>query len=282
MINVDTSPSSGYEDALEAVRAFWDAQACGEVYARDAKVPAPDQLEAQAKARFSLEPYLEPFARFSEGRGREVLEVGVGMGADHLRWAQQDPKRLIGIDLTPRAVRFTGSRLRQHGLRPELLIGNAELLPFADNSFDIVYSWGVLHHTPRTEMAIAEVYRVLRPGGQARIMIYHRPSVVGIMLWARYGLLAGHPRRSQTEIYAEHMESPGTKGYTIAEAERMLASFREVHVHVQLSFGDLLLGAAGQRHQSLLLSAARRLWPRWAVQRFLPKLGLAMLIDAVK
>ena len=282
MSNGNAPPSSEYQDALAAVREFWDAQACGEVYAGGAVLPLPDQLEAQANARFSLEPYLEPFARFREGRGQEVLEIGVGMGADHLRWAQHEPKRLVGIDLTSRAVQFTRSRLRQHGLRPELLIGNAELLPFADNSFDIVYSWGVLHHSPRTDKALGEVYRVLRPGGQARIMIYHRPSVVGLMLWARYALLAGHPRRTLTDIYAEHMESPGTKGYTLAEAERMLASFREVHTQVQLSFGDLLLGAAGQRHQGLLLSAARRLWPRWVVQRFLSKLGLALLIDARK
>ncbi|MGH9126702.1 MAG: class I SAM-dependent methyltransferase, partial [Acidimicrobiales bacterium] len=202
MRNEGASPSSAFEDPLEAVRAFWDTQACGEVYGGGDLLPLPEQLEAQANARFSLEPYLEPFARFWDGRDQDVLEIGVGMGADHLRWAQQDPKRLVGIDLTPRAIRFTGSRLRQHGLNPELLIGNAELLPFADNTFDIVYSWGVLHHTPNTEKAIGEVYRVLRPGGEARVMIYHRPSVVGMMLWARYGLLAGHPRRTLKEIYA--------------------------------------------------------------------------------
>lgn len=283
-INTPGSASGGSasNDELQAVRAFWDTQSCGEVYARTATLPLPDQLEAQAIARFSLEPYLEPFARFSEGRGQEVLEIGVGMGADHLRWAQQDPKRLIGVDLTPRAIAFTASRFREHGLQSELLIANAELLPFPDNSFDIVYSWGVLHHTPRTEKAIGEVHRVLRPGGQARIMIYHRPSVVGILLWARYALLGGHPRRNLTEIYAQYMESPGTKGYTIAEAEQMMAPFRQVRARVQLSFGDLLLGAVGQRHQGTLLTVARRLWPRWAVRRYLSQLGLAMLIDGVK
>ena len=71
---------------------------------------------------------------------------------------------------------------------------DAEHLPFPDDSFDIVYSWGVLHHSPDTPQAFSEAHRVLRPGGTLRAMIYHRPSIVGLMLWARYGFAAGRPR----------------------------------------------------------------------------------------
>lgn len=273
------SPSDG---ALEAVRAFWNEQACGEIYTGLREPTRCDQLDAQANARYALEPYLEPFARFVDGRERTVLEIGVGMGADHLRWAQQAPKRLVGVDLTTRAIGFTSERLRHHGVESELLVCNAEQLPFPDDTFDLVYSWGVLHHTPRTEDAIGEVHRVLRPGGEARIMIYHRPSIVGLMLWSRYALLTGRPQRSMTEIYAHYMESPGTKGYTVHEARSLMRSFGHADVRVQLAFGDLLMGATGQRHRGRLLSVARRLWPRWAVRRFLPGLGLALLINATK
>ena len=97
------------------------------------------------------------------------------MGADHLEWARSSPRSLTGIDLTDRAIQFTQERLGFYSLYSDLRVADAENLPFSDNSFDIVYSYGVLHHSPDTAQAIREVHRVLRPGGSARIMIYHSP-----------------------------------------------------------------------------------------------------------
>jgi hypothetical protein len=122
---------------------------------------------------------------------------------------------------------------------------------------------------------------VLRPGGTLRAMIYHRPSLVGLMLWLRYGLAAGHPRRSLSDLYAHHLESPGTKGYTLAGARRLVSDFRASDVRRKVSFGDLLQGEAGQRHRGHALSLARRIWPRPVIRRF-PALGLYLLIEATK
>src|SRR5262249_20886107 len=162
------------------------------------------------EARYTLEPYIRAFAKFEDGRTREVLEIGVGMGADHLEWARVSPRRLVGIDLTNRAIRLTQARLRGHGFTPRLTTADAERLPFPDRSFDLVYSWGVLHHSPDTPHAVAEVWRVLRPGGTARVMIYHKPSIVAALLWVRYALLQARPRRSIDDVLSEHLESPGT------------------------------------------------------------------------
>lgn len=263
------------------VRAFWQEESCGEVYAHGLDDIA-DQFEAQRKARYDLEPYIRPFADFERGRGKDVLEVGVGMGADHLEWARRNPRHLVGIDLTPRAAEWTSERLRSNGHSPCVCIADAEDLPFPDASFDLVYSWGVLHHTPDTGAAIAEVHRVLRPRGEARLMIYHYRSVVGCLLWLRYGLLAAQPRRSLTDLYASHLESPGTKAYTLEEARVLLTPFRRVDVSSHLSFGDLLQGEVGQRHDSHFLDAAKRLWPRRLIQSIFPNRGLLLLITAVK
>ena len=101
-------------------------------------------------------------------------------------------------------------------------------------------------------------------------MIYQHRSLVGFMLWLRYGLLAGRPSRSLREIYAGQLESPGTKAYTPARGARDVLGFRgDVVVRSELSPGDLLLGAAGQRHGGILLDTARRLLPRWAIRRLL-------------
>jgi SAM-dependent methyltransferase len=264
----------------QQVRDFWDQAACGEVYAQGGTLR--ERLEAQAAMRFRLEPYIAGFARFHEGAGRDVLEIGVGMGADHLEWARAHPRRLVGLDYSARAVEFTRARLRLYGLASRLLVGDAESLPFAAGSFDAVYSWGVLHHSPDTARAIAEVRRVLRPGACARIMIYHLRSVVGYLLWLRYALLAGCPGRPLADLYAHHLESPGTQAFTNEQVRALFGAFSRVTARVELSCGDLLEGAAGQRHSGPLLAAARKLWPRAILRRTMRRHGLFLLIEAVK
>lgn len=266
------------EVSKTVVRDFWEGGSCGEIYARGENERSA--FEAQATERYRMEPFIPGFARFEEGRGRDVLEIGVGMGADHLRWAQAHPARLAGIDLTDRAVDFTKRRLAIYGVESEVQQGDAENLPFDDASFDIVYSWGVVHCSPDTPRAFREILRVLRPGGTARIMIYHRPSVVGWLLWFRYAVLAGRPWRSPRAVVEERLESPGTKVYTLREARELCAGFSDVSMRLELSNGDLLEGAAGQQHQSRLLRAARAVWPRWFVRRFMSWAGLFLLIEA--
>ncbi len=245
------------------VHDFWQQGSCGE----SDGASLAEQLESQARIRYQLEPHLAPFARFADGRERDVLEVGVGMGADHLEWARSRLRSLAGLDLTERAVEHTSRRLALAGLRSDLRVGDAEHLPFPDASFDLVYSWGELHHSPDTARAVREVRRVLRPGGIARVMIYHKWSAVGLMLWTRYGLLA--------------LESPGTKAYTVNEARALFSDFRRVEARSQLSFGDLLEGKVGQRHRGPALTLARKAWPRRLLKTIASSYGLALLAEAV-
>ncbi|MDP9263645.1 MAG: class I SAM-dependent methyltransferase [Acidobacteriota bacterium] len=263
--------------AKEAVREFWQERSRGELYAQGKSLR--QRVEAQARARYELEPFIHRFARFEEGCGRDVLEIGVGMGADYLEWARHSPRQLVGIDVTEQAVEFTRQRLELYGFRSDLRVGDAEGLPLPDSSFDIVYSWGVLHHSPDTPLAVREVHRVLRPGGVARIMIYHHPSVVGTLLWARYGALQ---RRSFAEVYANYLESLGTKAYTVQEVTELFREFADVHIAIELSAGDLLTGAAGRRYGGVLLTTALKLWPRWLIRALLPRYGSFMLIEATR
>ena len=121
---------------------------------------------------------------------------------------------------------------------------------------------------------------MLRPGGVAKRTSDHTHSLTGYMLWARYALLAGRPGRTLREIYAEHLESPGTKAYSPDEARALCADFSEVDVAVQLNLGDLLEGSVGQRHLVVLWGAARLLWPRPIRRRACRGLGLYLLITA--
>lgn len=267
------------DNAKKEVEEFWDRASCGEdLYLQSQEL---EGYAAHARRRYELEPFIEELAEFDTTAGLRVLEIGVGLGADHCRFAQAGA-RLAGIDLTPRAVAHTRRRLALFGLDSALAVGDAENLAFPSDTFDVVYSWGVLHHSPDTPRAVSEVHRVLRTGGVAKVMIYHKWSLVGYMLWLRYALLRLRPWLTLSEVYSRYLESPGTKAYSVAEARRLFGAFSSVSARTVLTHGDLLDSAAGQRHAGAWLSLARVLWPRALLRRCAASHGLFLLVRAVK
>jgi len=267
---------------INKVYDFWDTESCGERYAFGENTT--EKFLNEKINRYKLEPYIEKFANFTEFKDKDVLEIGVGFGCDHSQIASQKPNSLIGIDLTDRAIHNTKLRFKTLGLNSTLKKDNAEKLSFEDNTFESVYSWGVLHHSPNTKKCFDEVYRVLKPGGVAKIMVYHKYSPVGWMLWIKYGLLKLRPFKSLKSIYAEYLESPGTKAYTIKEAHELTKSFSKNEIKVQLSFGDLLEGNVGARHRGFLLNLSKILYPKTLIKliaNFFP-LGLYLLIKVEK
>jgi len=124
---------------------------------------------------------------FGELAGKDVLEVGCGSGV-HARLLAEAGARVTAVDLTPTAVAMTRRRLELHGLDATVLEADAEELPLPGASFDFVWSWGVLHHSADTDRALAEVARVLRPGGRVALMVYHRSSIT---FWVNYVLIRG-------------------------------------------------------------------------------------------
>jgi ubiquinone/menaquinone biosynthesis C-methylase UbiE len=215
-------------DAKKAVRDYWDAAPCGSslTNAEQGSKAFFDEIEA---TRDRLEPFIPKFAEFESWRGTRVLEIGVGLGTDFVRFARAGA-RLSGIDLTEASIDLVRRRLALEGLDADLRVADAEALPFADESFDLVYAWGVLHHTPDTKRAAAEIRRVLKPDGEARIMLYSRRSWFALGAWLRYALLQGRPWRSISSVLGEHVESPGTKAYTRRELEELFGSFRTTSV----------------------------------------------------
>jgi ubiquinone/menaquinone biosynthesis C-methylase UbiE len=216
------------ETLKEAVRDHWEADPCGAKLSSAEPGTAAFFAEVE-RTRYELEPFIHEFAQFSRWKGRDVLEVGVGLGTDFVQFARAGANA-VGIDLTDAAVALVDKRVRLEGLPVKVLSADAESLPFDDRSFDLVYSWGVLHHTPNTERAIAEVHRVLKDGGEARIMLYSRRSWVALGAWLRYGLARRKPWRNFTAVLAAHVESPGTKAYTSSELEKLFSGFSTVDV----------------------------------------------------
>jgi ubiquinone/menaquinone biosynthesis C-methylase UbiE len=265
---------------IDEVKNFWEEAACGEeLYLRDHN---KDSFDKQSETRYKLEPYIIDFADFSSSKGKNILEIGVGIGADHIQFAK-NKCNLWGIDLTQKAIDLCKRNLDQRNLYSQLSIGNAEELTFEDNSFNMVYSWGVIHHSPNTEKCISEIHRVLEPGGDARIMVYNYYSIVGFMLWVKFGLFRFKPFTKLKDIYSENLESPGTKAYTKKQIKRMFSTFSITEVSTTLTHADLLTSNVGQRYrESILLSIAKKIWPATLIRFFFPNNGLFLLIKAKK
>jgi SAM-dependent methyltransferase len=212
----------------ESVRDFWEAEPCGSSHAA-APEGSPEFFAQVEAARAELEPFIAQHAQFERSRGERVLEIGCGLGTDLVRFGRAGA-HVTGVDLTEHAVELVRRRLELEGLQGRVERADAESLPFEDAEFDHVYSWGVLHHTPDTRRAVTEALRVLRPGGRLTIMLYARRSWVAWGFWVRHALLAGKPRRSVADVLAAHMESPGTKAYTVAEMRELLAGVADLEV----------------------------------------------------
>lgn len=182
------SQKPGPEELKERVRVFWQAHPCGTKFS-DAEIGTPEFFARVEAHRYEKEWHIPAAADFTNTRGLRVLEIGCGMGTDGAQFAKAGAI-YTGIDLTDAAVELARKRFQVSALKGEFRVADAELLDFPDASFDLVYSHGVLHHTPDIKAAVCEIHRVLKPGGRAMVMLYHRGSYnyrVGIRVLRRAG-----------------------------------------------------------------------------------------------
>ncbi len=223
------------------VRDYWEKEACGTSpqLVGDVAKYTREWYEQIEQHRYKVEPFIHSIAQYTRYHGKKVLEIGVGAGTDHLQWARAGAE-CYGVDLTDEAIDVTCRRLAMYGITPNLQRVDAEKLPFEDETFDLVYCWGVIHHSENPKAIVAEIKRVLKPGGQFVGMIYHRYSLTVFKLWIRHGLLRGKPWRSFSDIVWHHVESIGTKAYTVRELRRLFADYRHFTTQPIITSSDLI------------------------------------------
>jgi len=176
------------EQLKERVRTFWQAHPCGTKFS-DAEIGTRAFFERIEAHRYEKEWHIPAAANFANTRGLRVLEIGCGLGTDGAQFAKAGAD-YTGVDLTNAAIDLARKRFELFGLTGKFQVADAENLDFPDESFDVVYSHGVLHHTPDIDAAVQEIHRVLKPGGRAIVMLYHRGSYnyrIGIRVLRRAG-----------------------------------------------------------------------------------------------
>jgi SAM-dependent methyltransferase len=236
------------EEKLRA-REQWSQDPCGAEFDREHELGTRQFFDEIERHRYSeYAPWMPAVMGFDKFASAKLLEIGCGMGTDLLQFARGGAQ-CTGIDITPRSVEITRHRFRLYGQTGNFMLSDGEHLPFANESFDVVYSNGVLHHTPDTAGAIREVHRVLRPGGIAKVMLYHRNSLnYWIEIVLRRGILKAEflQGRSAEEImsrvveHTEHNARPLVKVYSRNETRELFGMFKEVDVRVEQLLRDEL------------------------------------------
>jgi 2-polyprenyl-3-methyl-5-hydroxy-6-metoxy-1,4-benzoquinol methylase len=207
------------------VQRYWDARPCN--IRHSAKPVGSKEYFDEVEARkYLVEPHIPGFAEFERWRGKRVLEVGCGIGTDSINFARAGAE-LTAVELSGESLAIAAQRADVMGVadRIQFVQANAEELTSAldDDPYDLVYSFGVVHHTPHPERALAEMRTLTAPGGTLKLMVYHRRS------WKVFWIVAtqGHGRFWKTdELVAEHSEAqtgcPVTFSYTQHEARELV------------------------------------------------------------
>ena len=238
----DTNNTTPLEDEKLRAREQWGQDPCGAEHGLEHEFGTREFFDTVERHRYTeYAPWMPSIMGFNDFSGARLLEVGCGMGSDLLQFARGGA-HCTGVDLTPRSIEVTRHRFAIYGERADFSLSDGEHLPFANESFDVVYSNGVLHHTPDTAGAIREVHRVLRTGGIAKVMLYHKHSFAywGEMILRR-GILGGEflRGRSPEEImsrwveYSEHGARPLVKAYSRKQARKLFEMFKDVKLDVE-------------------------------------------------
>jgi len=165
----------------EAVREYWESHPNAVNLGTGLIQGSKEFFEAIERHRYTAEPCLQEMAQFPRWREKRVLEIGCGIGTD-LRQFSRDGAMVVGLDLTVEGVRMARKGFAVFGLSGDFVVADAEALPFVSDAFDLIYSNGVIHHTPDITAAVSEIHRVVKVGGESLIMVYHRNSYFALVV----------------------------------------------------------------------------------------------------
>lgn len=223
-----------------------------------------------------------PFGRFLKPEtlsGKRVLEIGCGMGT-HAALIAKAGAHLTAIDLTEFAVNSTQKRFELFGLEGNILRADAEKLPFEKSEFDVVWSWGVIHHSNCMEDCLRQIRRVLRPGGRFAFMVYYRPSLVYYVHCGFIrGILMGRLRNETLqEIYVDSADGFFARVFNRRELRALLdEDYERISIEVLGCKGDLFPIPRTRFKEKL-----EQLTPDWLAAAILSHWGSMVMIEAVR
>ncbi|MBI5789270.1 MAG: class I SAM-dependent methyltransferase [Candidatus Schekmanbacteria bacterium] len=263
------------EGQKELIRYYWNNRPCG-TKTSDSPIGSKQFFEEVEKQRYEIEYYLPQAVDFTKYKGKNLLEIGCGLGTDSLRFARNG-SNVTAVDLTFNGVSLAKKRFglyQQAGRFSEM---DMQKLAFKDNTFDVVYSCGVIHHTPNIGKTIDEIYRVLKPGGEIVIMIYHKNSYYyygSIMFFKKIGfrLLGWDIDVTPEEWLAFGTDGFGTPYSEVFTRDQAKALFKKFKTIKTKTFGL----------SSKDIPLINRFFPQWLDYQLAKLWGFCLFVYAVK
>jgi len=217
---------------IDNIKSYWETRTPGIKHSSHKPGTKEFLNELEYKRYTKHYSYLLDEAEFNNHTSENILEIGCGMGIDLLQFAKGGAN-VTGIDLTEKAIQNASAHFSIRGMHGTFHTMNTENLDFPSNTFDLVYSFGVLHHTDDTQKAIDEVYRVLKPGGKAIIMLYHKGLRYYLKIHFYYGILRGEYLKYGVKDLVNHrteefFHSPVTRVYTKKTAKSLFNKFSSI------------------------------------------------------
>jgi ubiquinone/menaquinone biosynthesis C-methylase UbiE len=232
---------SAVDRSIADVQRYWDARPCN-IRHSTKPVGSKEYFDEVEARKYLVEPHIPAFADFDRWRGKRVLEVGCGIGTDSINFARAGAE-LTAVELSGESLSIAGQRADVMGVadRIRFVQANAEELTSVldDEPYDLVYSFGVIHHTPHPDRALAEMRALTAPGGALKLMVYHRRS------WKVFWIVVAQGRGrfwKTDELVAEYSEAqtgcPVTFAYTREEGRELVeqAGYRVQDLHVDHVF----------------------------------------------
>jgi len=219
-------PEKTFEDvSINEVEKFWDNMPCNIHYTNG--LVYKNFFDEAARLRYKKQSHISSFAEFERWRGKKVLEIGCGIGTEAINFAQAGAV-VTAIDLSGKSIEITKKRFDIYGLNARLIHGNSEELDkyLGAEKFDLIWSHGVIHHSPHPEKIIEQCKNFLNPNGELRIMLYAKISakVIQWMINSKtYDLNCANELAAVQGEYQQN--SPVTYTYTFASIRRLLHDF---------------------------------------------------------
>lgn len=214
---------------IESVKEYWNRRPCN-IRHSEKEVGSREYFDEVEARKYFVEPHIPRFAEFGRWTGRKVLEIGCGIGTDTINFARSGA-RVTAIDLSSESIAIASRRAEVFGVsdRIRFICGNAERLReiLPPEKFDLIYSFGVIHHSPRPRNIIRELRSYVHSSTELKLMVYHRHSWKVLWILLTYGKGAFWRLK---ELIARHSEAqtgcPVTFSYTPSEAAELIKPFK--------------------------------------------------------
>jgi ubiquinone/menaquinone biosynthesis C-methylase UbiE len=207
---------------LETVKKYWNDRPCN-IRHSNKEIGTLEYFEDVSERRYMVEPHIPGFADFSNWRGKNVLEIGCGIGTDSISFLKEGAK-LTCVDLSEESIKLAKKRMEVYGLSADVRYANAEKLSdyLQPSKFDLIYSFGVLHHTPNPINSFGEVTKYMDIDSEFRMMVYHKGAFKVFQILEQYD----YEYERVDELIAKHSEAqtgcPVTYSYTPKEITDIL------------------------------------------------------------